>query len=120
VIGPIRRECLDHVIVLSERSPRYYLSRFVGYSTRAERISDCTRTRRSHGQRKPWSPSCRRVFGYWRRAPSLWAPRAWRSLRPRPGAPGVFSSSKRTTAQAQRRLSRRRGRARPDEGPELP
>jgi putative transposase len=31
VIGTIRRECLDHVIVLSERSLRYYLSRFVGY-----------------------------------------------------------------------------------------
>jgi transposase InsO family protein len=31
VIGTIRRECLDHVIVCSERSLRYHLRRFVDY-----------------------------------------------------------------------------------------
>jgi transposase InsO family protein len=31
VIGSIRRECLDHVIVSSERSLRHHLSRFVDY-----------------------------------------------------------------------------------------
>jgi putative transposase len=31
VIGSIRRECLDHVIVSNERSPRLYLSRYVAY-----------------------------------------------------------------------------------------
>jgi putative transposase len=31
VIGTIRRECLDHVIVLSERNLRRHLSRFVAY-----------------------------------------------------------------------------------------
>jgi hypothetical protein len=31
VIGTIRRECLDHVIVLSERSLRRHVLRFVAY-----------------------------------------------------------------------------------------
>jgi putative transposase len=31
VIGTIRRECLDHVIVSTERSLRHYLRRFVDY-----------------------------------------------------------------------------------------
>jgi putative transposase len=35
VIGTIRRECLDHVIVLNERSLRHYLKSFIKYYHRS-------------------------------------------------------------------------------------
>jgi putative transposase len=56
VIGTIRRECLDHVIVCTERSLHRYLSRFVDYYHRSRTHLDCTRTPRSHGPSKDLKP----------------------------------------------------------------
>jgi transposase InsO family protein len=57
VIGTLRRECLDHVIVFSEASLYRHLSEdswttIIG----AARISACRRTRQSHAQSKRQKP----------------------------------------------------------------
>jgi hypothetical protein len=54
VIGSIRRECLDHLIVLSERHLRRILSSYADYSTGRGRICPYIRTRLT-GERR----SCR-------------------------------------------------------------
>jgi transposase InsO family protein len=54
VIGTIRRECLDHVIVFNEVGLYRHLKSFVAYYHRAKRIWDSARTRRSR------APSSRR------------------------------------------------------------
>jgi hypothetical protein len=45
LIGSIRRECLDHVIVLGERHVRRILTASAGYITVRERISRWRKTR---------------------------------------------------------------------------
>jgi putative transposase len=47
LIGSIRRECLDHVIILNERHLRRVLSSYFQYHHMPERISRSTRT--AHG-----------------------------------------------------------------------
>ena len=44
LIGSIRRECLDHVIILNERHLRRVLSSYFNTITTPERISRSTRT----------------------------------------------------------------------------
>ena len=49
VIGTIRRECLDHMVVFNESSLSRHLQAFVGYSyTALARISHSTRMHRIH------------------------------------------------------------------------
>ena len=45
VIGSIRRECLDHVIVLNEAHLRRILTSYLGTITKAERTSHSRKTR---------------------------------------------------------------------------
>jgi transposase InsO family protein len=46
LIGTIRRECLDHVIVLGEGHLRRLMRAYADYYTRPARIARCARTRR--------------------------------------------------------------------------
>jgi hypothetical protein len=59
-VGSIRRECLDHVIVLGERHLHRILKAYFAYITARERISRWARMRRS---REP--SSCRASGGSW-------------------------------------------------------
>ena len=43
LIGSVRRECLDHVLVLSERHLRHVLTRYFAYYLAS--VSRCRRTR---------------------------------------------------------------------------
>jgi hypothetical protein len=65
VIGSIRRECLDHVIVLSEQHLRRLLTAYLTYYHGREHISPCRRTR-------PRRDACRRRSkGPWSRSRNL-------------------------------------------------
>jgi hypothetical protein len=46
LIGSIRRECLDHIIVSGEAHLRRILISYAAYYTPSERIDRCTRMRR--------------------------------------------------------------------------
>ena len=64
IIGSIRRECLDHVIVFDERHLRRVLSAIFNITTEPERISRSTRIAQSlgpysHPLQAPLSPSQR-------------------------------------------------------------
>ena len=52
VIGTLRRECLDHLIVLNEQHLMAVLREFVPTTTRNERIEllDCKPRNRHYGQ----------------------------------------------------------------------
>ncbi len=50
VIGTIRRECLDHVIVFGERDLRCWLKLFLAYYHQTEHICHWIKMRRNHGQ----------------------------------------------------------------------
>ena len=50
LIGSIRRECLDHVIVVSETGLSRILTRYLAYTTSRARISRWPRTRHSLGR----------------------------------------------------------------------
>ena len=67
VIGSIRRECLDHVIVLHERSLRRILKSIASTIIDREPIFRWGRTHRSHERfsRRKWAPSwqCRSSVG---------------------------------------------------------
>ena len=53
LIGSLRRECLDHVIVLNERHLRRTLAQYISYYTKPERISRWRKTRRHHDTDRP-------------------------------------------------------------------
>ena len=57
LIGSIRRECLDHVIVCSETSLRRTLTAYFSYFTRPVLTCHWRRTRRNHGKcnRRSWA-----------------------------------------------------------------
>jgi hypothetical protein len=64
VIGSIRRECLDHIVIFNERHLRRVLSSYVDYYQRTRTISRSTRivptpARSCHAGSERWSPSCR-------------------------------------------------------------
>jgi hypothetical protein len=46
LIGTLRRECLDHVLIFGERHLRRVLTLYFGYYNEHARISDWVRTRR--------------------------------------------------------------------------
>jgi hypothetical protein len=46
LIGSIRRECLDHIVVVGERHLRHVLASYQNTTTRSERTYRCRRTRR--------------------------------------------------------------------------
>src|ERR1700757_3177226 len=46
LIGSIRRECLDHLVVVGERHLRHVLASYQNTTTRSERTYRCRRTRR--------------------------------------------------------------------------
>ena len=47
MIGSIRRECLDHLVVLNERQLRRILSEYIAYYNKLRRINRWTGIRRS-------------------------------------------------------------------------
>jgi hypothetical protein len=47
MIGSIRRECLDHLVVLNERKLRRILSEYIAYYHKCARINRWTGIRRS-------------------------------------------------------------------------
>jgi transposase InsO family protein len=60
VIGTIRRECLDHLIVFNEGSLHRHLRSFLSYYHGSRTHLDCKRTHQSRGQfnrRKPGGSS---------------------------------------------------------------
>ena len=92
VIGTIRRECLDHVIVVGERTLRRQLNSFVAYYHRSRThlgaTEGCARAEASAGTRK-WPD--RRVSGGGRSAPSIRAPSSLKKSRsPIRGMAGRF------------------------------
>ena len=50
LIGSVRRECLNHTVVLGERHLRRILTAYVAYYHRARLTSPSTRTRPTGGQ----------------------------------------------------------------------
>ncbi len=48
LIGSLRRECLNHIVILGERHLRYVLFSYLAITVALELISPCARTRRSH------------------------------------------------------------------------
>jgi transposase InsO family protein len=64
VIGTIRRECLDQVIVFDERSLRFICVRSVTTITEPAHIWHCKRTRLILGQCN--HPNLDRSFPFWR------------------------------------------------------
>ena len=62
VIGSIRRECLDHVIVLGEGHLRRLLSAYLAYTTEVGRISDWAKTRLTADSRNRQAPDVSSQF----------------------------------------------------------
>ena len=58
VIGSIRRECFDHVVIFNERHLRHVLSSYVDYYHRARKHlsldKDCPQSRPNQPPRFPW------------------------------------------------------------------
>jgi hypothetical protein len=77
LIGTLRRECLDHVVVLNEIHLRHLLGDYLIYYTAPEHTCPWARAPQSHDQwsasskagssRRPWSAACIIATAGWRR-----------------------------------------------------